>query len=26
LTLPAYQPVDVYPVQIVDGVIHVDVG
>ena len=26
LTLPAYQPVDVYPVQIVDGIIHVDVG
>jgi 3-phenylpropionate/trans-cinnamate dioxygenase ferredoxin component len=26
LTLPAYQPVEVYPVQIVDGVIHVDVG
>ena len=26
LTLPAYQPVEVYPVQIVDGVIRVDVG
>ena len=26
LTLPAYQPVDVYPVEIVDGIIRVDVG
>ena len=26
LTLPAYEPVDVYPVEIVDGVIRVDAG
>ena len=26
LTLPAYQPVEVYPVQIIDGVVRVDVG
>jgi 3-phenylpropionate/trans-cinnamate dioxygenase ferredoxin subunit len=26
LTLPAYQPVEVYPVQVVDGVVRVDVG
>ena len=26
LTLPAYQPVEVFPVEIVDGVVRVDVG
>ena len=26
LTLPAYEPVETYPVQIVDGVVRVDVG
>jgi 3-phenylpropionate/trans-cinnamate dioxygenase ferredoxin subunit len=26
LSLPAYQPVETYPVQIVDGIVRVDVG
>jgi 3-phenylpropionate/trans-cinnamate dioxygenase ferredoxin component len=26
LSLPAYQPVEIYPVRIVDGIVRVDVG